>query len=214
VLERPAPTLCADRVDYGLRDSVAFGNDGKRSLCRINSIPIGTLSIEEAHSIAEDLTTTILVTDGKPLMTFRHESKALLFSKAYMACDALVWANPKHLMMYELAGEIIRMANELDLLKQDLWVSDEALWKMITSNPNCSSLKRLVEQIQDPRLLVLQSSDSDARPIRLKSRTIDPHVLVGTTNQISRLSEIMESYRKTLDLYKQYKQQPVAALVI
>lgn len=39
LLEREAPSLCADRVDYGIRDSLAFG----------------TLSKEEAKEICDDL---------------------------------------------------------------------------------------------------------------------------------------------------------------
>ena len=82
LLELPAPAVCADRLDYGIRDSLSFG----------------FLTLSEAKSIAQDLRVS---SEGR--FCFKSLKWARKLSEAYMQSDEFAWSNPLHSVLYTYA---------------------------------------------------------------------------------------------------------------
>ena len=124
LLEQPAPLLCADRVDYGLRDMVAFG----------------VLPRQTVRAIVEQL----IAYDGRIMCT--DVSLAGDLARGYMQCDMLAWANPHHSGLYKFAGDAIRLALAHEVIRKDeLWLgTDTEFWNKIV---NCG-IKEIDEKTQ------------------------------------------------------------------
>ena len=82
LLELPSPAICADRLDYGIRDSLSFG----------------FLTLLEAKSIARNLRVN---KEGRFCFASVHWARRL--SEAYIESDAHAWSNPRHSLLYGYA---------------------------------------------------------------------------------------------------------------
>jgi uncharacterized protein len=91
LLEQPAPRLCADRLDYFLRDSL----DLKLATPAAVSRALDCLAVHEGRIICIDL----------------HCARWL--AETYLAADEASWANFREVGLYELAAQAIRRALEL-----------------------------------------------------------------------------------------------------
>ena len=90
LLEQPLPRLCADRLDYFLRDGSA----------------LGLMSAAEVRSVLEHL----IVADGR--MALNDVPTARMLGERFMAADDSSWSNPHELVLYELTARAIRAALE------------------------------------------------------------------------------------------------------
>lgn len=82
LLELDSPALCADRTDYGIRDSLAFK----------------ITSTEEARSISKEITAS---REGR--LCFKSLKWAKRHAEAYMEADAFAWSHPAHSVLYSYA---------------------------------------------------------------------------------------------------------------
>ena len=82
LLELDAPAICADRLDYGIRDSLSFGH----------------LTLEEASSIQKDLTVS-----NKQCFAFKSAKWAKSLCLAYIQSDNSAWSNEVHSVLYQYA---------------------------------------------------------------------------------------------------------------
>lgn len=193
LLELPKPDLCADRLDYSLRDSVAFG----------------ILTREEARSIAE---CTIDIGGQMVLTSIEHAS---LLANAYLSCDEYSWANPTHEYLYQLCAKAIKESlhhGQID--KACLWKSgDEEFWSSLASQAT-PDVREIMEQI-DKRCRVMEwdesmiTNHSEICELQLRVRTIDPLVRTSEGNQrLSSLDPIFaerrEKYIKSRETAQKY----------
>lgn len=201
LLERDAPKLCADRLDYGLRDCHAFG----------------LMTSEQVEQARADL----VVVNGEICM--RNIASARIFAYAYMEADKMAWASALHGVLYEMAAAVIRLAVERSIItKADLWRhGDKSFWQLLLSStdPDVAAAARRVRP--DVVITDLTPTPADMKPERgvfatsfdadslcvlrpLKFRTIDPDVVVvaGVTK---RLSELDEGYRRARATYIERK---------
>jgi hypothetical protein len=79
LLEQPSPRLCADRLDYGLRDCLAFN----------------ILTREEVSNITKQLVS------HQGIISCTDQHAARILAEAYMRADQLAWSNPQHSGIYE-----------------------------------------------------------------------------------------------------------------
>ncbi|KAK4113043.1 hypothetical protein N656DRAFT_778559 [Canariomyces notabilis] len=162
LVESPAPHLCADRLDYALRDAVGFGKldlqDARRVYTSVMAYPDATTS---PHRM-------LVLTDRDLAMTL---------ARAYLAVDRDVWSNPAHISVYQRAGRVIGDAIRSGVVREsDLWgLSDREFWKVLreaTDEVGKESMRRLeVEGLPEDENLGL--------PVGTKVRTLDPDVLGG-----------------------------------
>ncbi|KAJ5249132.1 hypothetical protein N7468_000583 [Penicillium chermesinum] len=114
LVEQPSPRLCADRLDYSLRDTVAFGK----------------LDIQVAREVFSTLRAAPSVSSPDRVLVLDDPQLALKLARAYLAADEFAWSNLGHVDMYIEAGRLIREAVETGLIQEQwLWtMSDQALW--------------------------------------------------------------------------------------
>lgn len=171
LLEQPSPALCADRLDYFLRDS--FG--------------LGLLTLDEIHSILAHLVSyedRIVVND---------KEVARFIGKKFIEADDSSWSNLQEVGLYELTAQAIQIAKSTGkITEDDFWGTDEALWGKIQQIADSDLLKRISKNTR----FVIDEYNPTFR-VHTKIRTIDPDIFYN--GKVKRLSEIdfdYATYRK------------------
>ncbi len=158
LVERPAPHLCADRLDYGLRDAFVFGMLRKRDVDRI-------LSTLRAHPD---------VVSQDRMLVMRGPKAAHLLAKAYMDVDQAVWSNPAHIDLYKRSGKLIG-----DMVRRGA-IPEEKLWSL-SDNDFWAELRKAADGNEQAAMAALMdgglpSDEGLLIPKYTKVRTIDPDV--------------------------------------
>ena len=161
LVEMAAPHLCADRVDYALRDAVGFGK----------------LPIEEVRQIFASLRAYPDANSPNRILVMQSDEQlALKFARAYLAIDRDVWSNPANIDMYKRAGQVIGDAVRSGALdEEDLWrLSDEEFWEALrgATDDVGREVMRGLEVKGLPR-----EEDVKGLPVGTKVRTLDPDVI-------------------------------------
>jgi uncharacterized protein len=109
LLEQPSPRLCADRLDYFLRDSRDLGLADR--LERVDLVLAHLVVVETAVG------PRIGVTDLDVARWLGH---------TFMAADDKSWANFREVGLYELTAQAIKRALVIGLITTaDFWLTDE-----------------------------------------------------------------------------------------
>ncbi|MEM7119334.1 MAG: HD domain-containing protein [Chloroflexota bacterium] len=154
ILEQPAPRLCADRVDYFLRDAR----------------PLGLASTEEvAHALAHlCLANGRIVTDDIDV--------ARWLADTYMAADEASWSNFREVGLYELTARALRRGFEIGLISdEDIWGIDAPLWTKLQAATD-NQLHQLVQAVS-PQTEFAWDEANPTFWVSTKIRTIDPDVV-------------------------------------
>ncbi|REK71587.1 HD domain-containing protein [Paenibacillus paeoniae] len=157
LLERPAPELCADRVDYTLRD-----------MYRYNYLT----HAEVLQFLEEDL----LAVNGR--MVLRNVQAAKWFVRAYNMEVLDFFMHPLNVYAYDKLAKALREAINLGLIVlPDLMLRDEEVWGMLqaTDHPVISQLVRELHT----GVQVEENMDQYDIYMKYKERLVDPPVLVG-----------------------------------
>ena len=163
IMERSSPALCADRVDYFLRDASLYGK----------------ISIEDAKKILSD----IIFTGAE--LAFLNRDTAYFTAKKFMEM-AEMWSSPiQSAMFYELAEAIkAAMAGGI-LTEDDLFTYDEAVMKKMR-DANLPEINEHLKYI-GPGTIAVQ--DPEGTHIKTKVRFIDPSVtFLGSASRLSALN--------------------------
>lgn len=172
LVETPSPHLCADRLDYALRDAAAFGK----------------LAIKDVQQFFADLQAFPDASSPFRLLVLKDKQLALSLARAYLATDRDVWSNRAHIHLYQRTGQLIGDMVKRGAVKEEvLWsVSDQEFWELLRSaaNPNeLETMKRLESES-------LPKEDDLQLPRGAKIRTIDPDVWVRGTEEPLPLSVV------------------------
>jgi HD superfamily phosphohydrolase len=155
LLEQPAPRLCADRLDYFLRDAY----------------DLGLASMEQSRWAFSRL----VVAQGR--IACADLDAARWMAETYLAADQASWANFREVGLYELTARAIQRALSLgELSEADLWTTDAQAWAKLTASRD-AEIRRLVGLV----LPQTRFTRDPARPdfwVSTKLRTIDPEVTV------------------------------------
>ncbi len=160
LLEQPAPALCADRLDYFLRDSLG----------------LSLASAEEVHAALDHL----VVHQGRIVVD--ELDAARWMGRTFMAADDASWANFREVGLYELTARAIRIALELGVLSEtDLWGSDAQAWQRMqaASQPELKAQLALISK----RTRFVWDEENPTFWVSTKLRTIDPPVLLDGVSQ-------------------------------
>lgn len=178
LVEQCAPHLCADRLDYGLRDTVAF-----------DYLPLST-----AQAIFANLTAFPSPAVPNRYLALREPALALDLARAYIAADAGVWCNPAHADMYLRAGALIRtlVANGR-LAEDDLWLDDEAFWAAMRAACNDEGRREM------DALYTIPEEKGLRLPWDSKVRTLDPDMVVD--GALAPLSQVSAVWNKEMLAY-------------
>src|SRR3989344_1108639 len=171
LLESPAPAVCADRIDYSLREFQLWANPGAVQTC-LNSL------VNHDGDIVFD--------------SFRP---AYIFAMTYMKLQTEHWASASQVLKYYLFADALKIAiNNGVITHEDFMVDDEHIMKKIYSaddkgtNDALAILKRDMrfEEVNEGGILLPEK----------KFRYVDPQFL---RNEIYRLSEVDKDYKKLIE---------------
>ncbi|KAI1376201.1 hypothetical protein F4677DRAFT_419172 [Hypoxylon crocopeplum] len=183
LVEQPAPHLCADRLDYGLRDAVGFGN----------------LSLEDAQRTIASLKAFPNTTSSHRLLVLQDQDVALTLARGYMTCDRDVWGNPAHGNLYTRTAELMRSSiRSGGVGEEELWtLSDKEFWTKMREVLD-SHGRQAMERLESEGL----PNDKDLPlPSGAKVRTIDPDVYVPSSDKAVPLSVLCPQYAAEREQY-------------
>ncbi|MEW5985925.1 MAG: HD domain-containing protein [Chloroflexota bacterium] len=181
LLEQPAPALCADRLDYFLRDSVDLGLSTAADVERV----LAHLVVHDGRIVIDDLPT------------------ARWLAETYIAADDASWASFYEVGLYEVAAQAIKTALQVGAIsEQDLWSTDEVVWARLQAHdhPQLQAQLRLVSRQTD----FLWDEQNPTFWVSTKVRTIDPDVLAD--GRLHRLSTLDTSFAQHRAAYLGRKQ--------
>ncbi|KAI1357584.1 hypothetical protein F5Y08DRAFT_324014 [Xylaria arbuscula] len=176
LVEMPSPQLCADRLDYGLRDAVSFGK----------------LAVEDARKVVASLKAFPSATAIPRLLVLDDPHIALTLSRAYITTDKDIWSNPAHADMYERTGRVIgELVESGSVGDQVLWqVSDTEFWTLLRQAANPEQLAA-IQRLEDEGV---PEENGLGLPPHAKIRTLDPDVWQGGEKQPVPLSIVLPTW--------------------
>ncbi|KKQ34214.1 MAG: hypothetical protein US50_C0057G0004 [Candidatus Nomurabacteria bacterium GW2011_GWB1_37_5] len=180
LLERNIPDLCADRIDYALRDFYSWKKD-KESI----KAKLAGLTVYKGEFVFEDI------------------YSAHAFARDYLELDKRIWADPRETALYELLAQAIRHALDKKILTgQDFFTDDATVLSILKTKGDAYIHKKLAYLSPSFRI-------EEATPhyyhlsIRTKTRYVDPKVL--TQAKLFRLSELSNTFKKLLATHLKVK---------
>ncbi|WP_119068742.1 HD domain-containing protein [Aggregatilinea lenta] len=160
LLEQPAPALCADRVDYFLRDSLDLGLGTPEQVRGA----VKRLVVQDGRIMCDDLDTARWMAD------------------AYLAAEDASRSNYREAALYELIARAIQLALARGVLAPaDLWDTDRAVWDRLAAASD-SELQALLGLVST-RTRFEQDAAAPDFWVSLKQRTLDPDVVQGGVAQ-------------------------------
>ena len=173
LLEKNVPDLCADRIDYALRDMQVWKRDSERTGVKLAGLT---------------------VFQGEFMFTNLHVAEA--FGRDYLEIDRENYAHPREIAIYVLLAQALRHALENKLLTQhDLFTDDEAVFDILKTRGDAYIQKKL--SFLTPRMRIEHTTREHHHLfVKPKIRYIDPKVL--TDKKIKRVSEISADFKKRL----------------
>ena len=155
LLEQPAPRLCADRLDYFLRDS--------------RDLNLATL--EQIHHALDHL----IVHDGRIGVDDVEAARWLAYT--FIAADKASWANFREVGLYEVTARSIKAAMQIGAITEDdFWGTDEQLWRKLHAIDDPAVQRQLA--LISPATRFEWDEVNPTFRVSTKLRTIDPDVLI------------------------------------
>lgn len=157
LLEQPAPELCADRLDYTLRDMYRYGY----------------ISLDEAHSFLKNL----IVVDGRIYISDLQAAE--WFVNTYYKEVIDFFMEPLNIYANDSLAKVLKRSLEKEILHLgDLLAKDEEVLVKIRESGD-QEVKRLLEKIDHKVTAEENKLDYDIH-FKGKIRLIDPSVLINS----------------------------------
>lgn len=102
ILEKKLPDLCADRIDYALRDRLAMGEDGSRR---------------------QDYISNLVVQDSE--IIFKDRELARQFAEDFLHMDYGYWSHPMEIALFQVLADAIKLAMEKKIVSEDDLFQDD-----------------------------------------------------------------------------------------
>lgn len=181
LLEQPSPRLCADRLDYFLRDAQALG------LAKTVQIQFVLDSLVVGH--------------GRIAVNNLDAARWLAYT--FIQADDASWANFREVGLYEVTAQAIRRALALGVIHEaDFWLTDAPFWDKLHDGRDAELQEWLALITPDT-----QFEWDEANPtfrVSTKLRAIDPDVLLN--GQMVPLSTLDADFAHHRQDYLQRKQ--------
>ncbi|HET6445027.1 MAG TPA: HD domain-containing protein [candidate division Zixibacteria bacterium] len=173
LLEQPAPALCADRIDYFLRDALGLNIASAEKV----AWALSHLKVSSNRIVVDDI------------------EAARWFGYTYIETDQTSWANFREVALYELTAMAIRRGLELgEIQESDFWGTDRDLWKKLQGIDD-QTLQGCLGYVTKTTQFAWDELDSDF-VVSTKIRTIDPHVEIsGEVMSLSSVDSDFDSKR-------------------
>lgn len=181
LLERPLPTLCADRLDYFLRDGLSLGYLSRAAV--------------------DDVLAHLQAWDGMIVVTDIDVARRL--GDAFIAEDKEIWCAVQEVGWYAVMARALRAALEGELLaKHELWSTDQAILERLRAAGH-PEVQRWLALLR-PEVTFTRVEQSPDMVVLPKVRTVDPPVLIE--GQVRPLSQIDAGFAQRRQAYVESKQ--------
>ncbi|KKS85476.1 MAG: hypothetical protein UV59_C0007G0059 [Candidatus Gottesmanbacteria bacterium GW2011_GWA1_43_11] len=182
LLERPIPDLCADRIDYALRDSFLVYKDFNRLHLKL---------------------TGLTVRNGEFMFTSVEAAQA--FADDYLEMDRESWANPREVAIYELLAQAIRHGLDKKLVTlDDLFQDDAHVMSVLKKSDDAYIQKKL--KFLNPAFRIEPATKAHHHLfVKTKIRFVDPKII--EQNRVVRLTAVSPHYEKAVADYIQQSSQ-------
>ncbi|KAL4894200.1 hypothetical protein BDV59DRAFT_176035 [Aspergillus ambiguus] len=183
LVEQPSPHLCADRLDYALRDAVGFNY----------------MSLDDARQVLSSLKAFPDAFHPQRIFVLQDADLSVRLARAYIAIDRDVWSNPAHIDMYRRTGQAIATVIRQGSIKEEqLWeLSDREFWDLMRNRAD----KRTREVLDHLESEGLPPEDGLPLPHSAKVRTLDPDIYVQDAEEPLPLSVVLPSWAAELQKY-------------
>ncbi|NOQ55207.1 MAG: HD domain-containing protein [Nanohaloarchaea archaeon] len=179
LLERPLPDLCADRIDYTLRDHIS--NYG---FCDKITKYVSSFIVHNNEIIIND------------------ETIAKSFSEDYLNMNQNVWSHPLEVASFQILADAIKIAmDEKILTEKDLFEDDLSVYTTLKESKNTKILDKL--KMLNPNLKIIDDpADCDFHS-RNKLRYINPKY-VDPYGSINRVADRFDDFSERLEKHKKW----------
>lgn len=183
LVEQPSPHLCADRLDYALRDAVGFGY----------------LSLDEAKQVLSSLRAFPDVSHPQRMLVLEDVDLSIRIARSYIAIDRDVWSNRAHIDMYRRTAQAIATVLKQGSIKEEqLWeLSDEEFWQLLRDVAD-ERTRGILDRLEKEGL---PSEEGLPLPRGAKVRTLDPDIYVPDAGKPLPLSVVLPSWATELEEY-------------
>jgi len=173
LLEKELPDLCADRIDYCLRNAFIY-----------EEIDLKKINYFLGHFLIRN-----------DSWVFKNFKSAKKFANLYLKMNKLYWSGFPSAVMFKTVGDTIKYALQGGYIKkEDLFTTDEEVIAKIKEKLNKDEvLEMLFGRMQGKIKSENNSKDYDAS-LFCKSRVVDPFCIIG--GEIKKISEIDKNWAK------------------
>lgn len=173
--EKPLPDLCADRLDYSLRNSVTYQVSSKK---QVNYFLKNLLAINKQW-------------------VFKNFVSAKKYGTLFLKLNSIHYAGFPTAVMFQTTADVLKRALQKGyLIKKDLFTTDQAVLKKIKKHLKKDQKLRLLYDRMTGKVKVRNNPrDYDVATV-LKSRIIDP--LFKSNGKIKRLSQTDKNWQKII----------------
>lgn len=176
LLERDSPDLCADRLDYALRDRLAMFND-------VNKL--------------RDYVPMFIVKDSE--IIFNNRQGAISFALDYLEMADLSWSSNFEGLLYEILAKAIKIALDKNIISEkELFTDDKFVFRKLKKSKDKEILSQL--KLMNKNLKYVEDKDHYDYYIKNKLRYIDPKFT--ESNKIRRVSDASKEFNLKLETHK------------
>ncbi len=181
LLEREIPDLCADRVDYALRE-FHWANPKIVKLCVDN----------------------LMVFNKK--LVFASKEPAEAFGRSYLKCQTEHWGGVEAVLRYHLFSQVLKTAIEENIISMDDFYKDDSyIMKKLRINKNPQIQKLL--KVLSGKLNFEFTKRNPQLSLKKKFRYVDPEYLENGT--LYRLSEADTNYKTFLEKQRKINEKGI-----
>lgn len=181
--EKELPDLCADRIDYFLRE-----------------LKVTKKATQEE---IDEFVTNFTIVDN--LWVFKNKNSAKKYAYLFLEINNWFWSGLESAVMPKTTGDLVKYAIDKKILtKDDLFTTDDAVWaKIRPSAEKDDNLKLLVDRANNKFEYSSRSKDDYDLHAFCKSRVVDPLFLED--KDLKRVSEIDSEFLKLKEKYSEPK---------
>jgi len=173
LLEKELPDLCADRIDYFLRD-----------MCVYDSV------IKEKHN---EILNALTVLDGE--LIFKNKEMAKLFAEKYIEANVRFYCNAFQATIFKLISDTLRIAIQKHIINEnDLFTTDSEIINKLRESED-KEISGMLNTIS--YLNVIEDEKNYDYHLKSKVRCTDPKIIID--DKIIKLSKIDEYYKKLMN---------------
>jgi len=181
LLEKEAPSLCADRIDYSLRELIDLGYEKKVKFLVSN------------------------LTSVKGQVVFKTKEAAEDFGKSYAKLQREHWAGNEAKARYHILAEILRIAlDEKHLSLEDFHRTDEEILAILANTDNKDILNGL-NRLKNGFTIKESRENGSGLELTKKFRYVDPEVFIS--GELKTLSSISKEYKTLIEKEKEHSKK-------